>query len=297
MSNPNRPEFERQRYWQGQTLRSRDLNDQLAVEDEMRWWHNRALHQAYGVVKGLEVSVPLNNRRCVSPGIAYDCYGRELRLLSPTFVADHEATGKEVWTLLIRYRERSRTCDQLGSPLSQEVEFIWKLSCQVNIRDGVPIKEISASGDETFLPPNSRPLARPLIERGSTVAGKTDWRSWNVILPNEASAHGIEVSIDTSVAGFTNTPCYFAWLHGGLFSRPWPRIASEGGGFSRFPVDPNFSFFVIDRITEVEPARFTFSLRINLWNIFQQEDPLSFARHSLYVCWLGLQTQDTTQDY
>src|SRR5690606_23425466 len=47
--------WERQRYWHGQLLRSTDLGDQLVQEAQLRWWHNRAIHNAYGVVAGLVV--------------------------------------------------------------------------------------------------------------------------------------------------------------------------------------------------------------------------------------------------
>src|SRR5262245_45150861 len=54
-------EPERFRYWQGQMLRSRDFNDQTARAAEMRWWHNRAIHRAFGVCLGLEISAILGN--------------------------------------------------------------------------------------------------------------------------------------------------------------------------------------------------------------------------------------------
>ena len=49
MSQTEKRKLERVRYWQGQMLRSRDFNDMHAVEEQRRWWHNRALHNAYGV--------------------------------------------------------------------------------------------------------------------------------------------------------------------------------------------------------------------------------------------------------
>jgi hypothetical protein len=49
-------ELQRLRYWQGQMLRSRDLRDQVATEAQLRWWHNRALHNVFGVASGFEVT-------------------------------------------------------------------------------------------------------------------------------------------------------------------------------------------------------------------------------------------------
>src|SRR5262249_23851380 len=56
-STPEQRDLERLRYWQGQMLRSRDFRDQAAQQAELRWWHNRALHNAYGVVAGLGVTL------------------------------------------------------------------------------------------------------------------------------------------------------------------------------------------------------------------------------------------------
>src|SRR6266567_1684368 len=78
-------ELQRLRYWQGQLLRSRDFNDQTAIDGQLRAWHNRALHNVFGVSTGLSV-VPLPPQGGalmalrVSPGVAYDCFGRLLIL-------------------------------------------------------------------------------------------------------------------------------------------------------------------------------------------------------------------------
>ena len=50
------PEIERFQYWEGQRLRSRDFRDQIAVEAQLRWWHNRALHGVFGVRYGFHIS-------------------------------------------------------------------------------------------------------------------------------------------------------------------------------------------------------------------------------------------------
>jgi hypothetical protein len=53
---PGGPDLERHLFWRGQHLLARDLNDLGAGEDERLWWHNRAIHDAYGVVFGLAVA-------------------------------------------------------------------------------------------------------------------------------------------------------------------------------------------------------------------------------------------------
>ena len=51
-------ELQRLRYWQGQKLLSRDFRDQVSYESELRWWHNRALHNAYGQNSGERIKIP-----------------------------------------------------------------------------------------------------------------------------------------------------------------------------------------------------------------------------------------------
>ena len=44
---------------EGDLLRAHDLNAGLASEDELRWWHNRAFHEPYGIALGLSVTIVL----------------------------------------------------------------------------------------------------------------------------------------------------------------------------------------------------------------------------------------------
>ena len=46
------PRIERFRHRPYETVRSADLNDQLASHEALLAWHNRALHSTYGVVTG-----------------------------------------------------------------------------------------------------------------------------------------------------------------------------------------------------------------------------------------------------
>ena len=79
-------EMQRLKYWQGQKLLSRDFRDQTSYEAQLRWWHNRALHNAYGVSYGFAVTL-LDTRVRIDCGVAYDCYGRELVLQQPRELA------------------------------------------------------------------------------------------------------------------------------------------------------------------------------------------------------------------
>jgi len=58
-------ELSRLRYGQGQTVRSSDFREKHRVEGEVRAWHNRGMHDAYGVAAGvlggLKVELSPNN--------------------------------------------------------------------------------------------------------------------------------------------------------------------------------------------------------------------------------------------
>src|ERR1700682_746080 len=101
-----RRDLERLSYWQGQMLRSRDFRDDAAFEAQRRWWHNRALHSAFGVSYGLHVTVDSSTGEMiltVGCGLAYDCFGRELILRQDrTAPPPQHATATTAQTLLIQ---------------------------------------------------------------------------------------------------------------------------------------------------------------------------------------------------
>jgi hypothetical protein len=306
--NPGGPELERPLFWRGQRLESRDLNDVGAGQDERQWWHNRAVHDAYGVVAGLAVGpdtkAPPSLR--VQPGLAYDGYGRELVLLETTRVAPPATAGRKpvgAWVLLLRARAEDaagcRCAGVLGPP---RAELVWQRAARAGVADGVPLArgswgrdggELFFRRDEDFRPLRARPFARPRVGRGETPPGATAWRPWTeIVAPVGTSARlmttarGIEVTIDTSAAGFTRTPCYFAWLQGGLWQLahrlaltvPLPRITREGRDELTFSLwDPTAQgTTLLSRAASDTGAAALARL-------------LSLARQRLYVCWLGIE--------
>src|SRR5712692_10775952 len=240
MSTPNQVELERLRYWQGQRLRARDFRDQTAIEAQLRWWHNRALHNAFGVSLGLAVSPVLVSGQLtavrVTCGLAYDCFGRQL-ILQETREIPVPATPSQgnqratKMTLLMRYKEAAQfprrndlamACPPCsGSLFQEEPDFVWQLGDRVQVTDGVPLARVSydnqlAVFDQQFAAPISRPLARPHLASGATIPEHTVWEPWLIELSERPFPIGAQTKVDTSAAGFTRTPCYFAWLQGSL---------------------------------------------------------------------------------
>ncbi len=312
MSSLCQLELQRVRYWQGQALRSRDFNDQLAIEAQRRWWHNRALHNAFGVSFGLQTSSVLNEQKVmtavrVTCGVAYDCFGRELILRSTREVpVPAMPPNVNAMTLLIRYKDAAQfpqTREIAGacigpnfSPFQEQSELVWKPSHTVEIQDGVPLARVNnnpPSLDSEFAPALSRPLARPRIASGATIPGNTPWKLWTIQgTKAESIKLGFEVEIDTSAAGFTQVPCYFAWLQGPLwnqirgefFPAPFAHIdAASIKGFTFRLWMPHLD--IPSLITRRKTTNENFATEF-----------LTFAqRQKLFVCWLGIQS-DLIQD-
>ncbi len=222
-------QLERTRYWQGQMFQSRDLQGQVATDLQLRWWHNRALHQAYGVAFGYE-AVPLQDGYILhgfefAPGVAYDCFGRALVLLRHQKVLLPENPQRLPLTLVVRYRETADfpnprltdgvcpTCCE-DSMAEEHPEFVWALA-DPSPAMGVPLARVIYN-EKTRLPEvntsfvlmTTEPLARPYLAAGSTLPGSTPWKLWSTA----DRVLGFETLVDTSSAGFSQTPCYFACL-------------------------------------------------------------------------------------
>lgn len=299
----DRPELQRLRYWQGQTLRSRDFRDQMAGEAQLRWWHNRALHNAYGIVAGFEVFKDEQNGKSVTirRGLAYDCFGRELILTADTsFPLPTEPVPDARMTLLARYRdtrefprkyEMTAACAPNPACSGDRLEFLWKQTDRVEVRDGVPLYWLPENETLKSARPLARALARPHIASGATIPGNTNWELWSepVGAEEEEMDLGFQVGVDTSAAGFTEVPCYFAWLQGALWS---PSMSSDF-----FPV----LFEHID-----SPSTTGFIFRIWMPNLPVLDDETNkkfvsrfpeFARkRELFICWLGIQPENNAHE-
>src|SRR5262249_12580071 len=75
-----------------------------------------------------------------------------------------------------------------------------------------------------FVRPVSRPFAWPRPGSSAKPEGETAWQPWSesVSLAGESFTPvpvGMQVTVDTSAAGFTETACYFGWLSGTLWDR------------------------------------------------------------------------------
>ena len=259
-------ELERLRYWQGQTLRSRDARDQARFDARRRQLHNRAVHSAEGVAFGLAVQRIDGDpsRRRVACGVAYDCWGRELLLQRSR---DIQLPTDASW-LILRYRQVSAGSSCCGHSdlgcvgdesllLDRDVELVW-----VPVESFEPVRGVALAKftdgdlDPAFRPPQARPLARPRLARGQTVRGNTPWEPWIVDEPDgqgglRQKVVGVQTHIDTSAAGFTRTPCYLAAID----APAWDVATAEfAPAFFPHVADPSVDGFTF-RLLMVETTR------------------------------------------
>ncbi len=291
-SNQQR-ELERTRYWQGQMLRSGDFRGQAATDLSLRWWHNRALHNAYGVALGYAIAGDTGTGSLrgviLQPGVAYDVFGRALVLQRKHTVPLPSNVTAFPITLLVRYRETGDYPDRRqteGVCLSccredldeEQPEFVWTSADPPDPSYGVPLARVKPNsqrlpdldlGFETIL---SAPLAGPYLAGGSTIPGATLWKPWKAI----ARVQALETVVDTSSAGFQRTPCYFASLEG-----------ADG-----LAAAPNMVF---THIAFPRPDRFVFRILCPIGSLVGQireiAAPPPPPLPKFYVCWLGCEAQ------
>lgn len=284
-SNFDKRNLERQRHWQGEGLRAGDFNDQSANDAQLRWWHNRAVHNAYGVADGFEVRRAANTVK-VSAGIAYDMFGRELVLLHDR---DFDLTDKADMTLLVRYNADAKTRQGACRASRGEAELVWKQSSEVRVVDGVPlayIKNIEASEsivapvtDSLFRLRRTTTEARPRIVTGSTVPRGTAWQSW--VNKDQELTYGLKVKVDTTAGGFVNIPlCLFAWLQ-------WPATTNETDEQRTFRYGLQAKLQFTEYVTDVTTDSFLFRIRPQ-----QEHNRLTqiLKTMQVHVYWLAIES-------
>ena len=226
----DRMDLYRLQYREGQLLQSRDLSDQVESEAQLRWWHNRAVHHAYGIAQGLEVTKATDTTVSIKPGLAYDCLGRPLWLQAEVEIPlprRHEGRSEKLvlvihWLEAEHHVENSRDdsgcIKKTGANFTPSIstQLAWKTQRDFSIRDGVAIAtlELNLSAKRSILIHegihHARPDRHPYVVNGTTILGHTAWKVWKEPLSDGMTSWGVQVRVDTSAAGFTGHPLYVA---------------------------------------------------------------------------------------
>jgi hypothetical protein len=256
------PQLERPAFFEGQQLGPDDLEVIYQYHRELRWLHNRALHN-WGIAVGFTVTGAKGERTVtVAPGYGIDCEGRDLLLSEVETLAVPAIAGSGgpvTYYLTASYLEdqnlvvsenRLGVCTGPGAVRRAERPRLrWQRPMDLNptsrYRRGLDLilatigvescvlAAAASSADRRY----ALPETRPFIAAGATPEGATDWS----FLPG---ASGVETVVDTSSAGFGRTPVYLAHLVGTRAQISQNRILD---GFSSVvsPSSTGFTFRVV----------------------------------------------------
>lgn len=250
---------ERLQFFDGQRLFASDLQGIEAFNREMRWLHNRSLHQP-GVGSGFAVYGKKGDRTVtIGPGYAIDARGREIVLTEtpldplPIPPVAAETDGRSVfYDLAVSYPDdedleesefREGICESRGVVRLREAPVLCWIRLQrdehnnllvqsptlkARILEGLAITLARIevlncrleSDVSTAERRNARPTLQPQVAAGSEAPhwefpGAAPEVSLTVAV-EQPSVTGItiEADIDTSAAGFVNTPQYTARISG-----------------------------------------------------------------------------------
>jgi hypothetical protein len=225
------PSLQRPSFFDGQRLLAADLNRTQSFHRELRWLHNRSLHN-WGIAFGYEVTGKRKQRTVtIQPGYALDCQGRELILAErqemaiPAVAGD--ADGNAVtYYLTASYTEdadltpemRAGICDTAGAVRRPERPIIRWQDPNEGYRFGldvvlasIEVKQCQLASDASgAVRRDAIPEQQPYIFAGQTAQGETKWRLW----PNASKPIGVASTVSTTIAGFRSTPQYQAHVIG-----------------------------------------------------------------------------------
>lgn len=241
--NNSFPLLQRPAFFDGQRLTASDLEAAQRYHRELRWLHNRSLHN-WGIAFGYAVSGKRGDRTVtVQPGYAFDCNGRELILFEAMTLTIPAVAGgfggqPATYYLTASYVEdadlspetRSGACNTSGAVRRPETAGIqWRRVDEINagihvilalvqIKNCQLFADVSSSGRRDALP-----AQQPFIASGQTQARETEWRLWPESPedaegnPIPSSVHvflGVVTTVPTTNAGFRTPPRYQAHVVG-----------------------------------------------------------------------------------
>jgi hypothetical protein len=169
----------RLRHRDRERLAGDDLRRDVADPTELQWWHNRSVHDGFGLVSGMETGfIPAGSEVLVqvASGLAYDAYGRPLairRRMSVEIPAQpRRRSRRSSAVLLLRApAEDPWAVPKPGSAARSDrgPELCWVDGLGVSIRDGVPLACLTAV-ELAALPALSGPLPDRLAYSAATKA-------------------------------------------------------------------------------------------------------------------------------
>jgi hypothetical protein len=220
------PELERIVFYQGELLTADDLTTQDSNNRELRWLHNRSLHN-WGIGFGLDVQGSRGATSVtVNPGYAVDIQGREIILSNPVqqpipAVPGESSGAPAIYYVVANYvddadepvaEQRSAAACAAGGAvrLSNAPAILWKTMAQLSHGIDVVLGQVSIQN--CVLSQGVSGVARRYaasgsgfaIQAGQTPAKDLFWKLWQ---PGGVN-FGFTADVDTSAAKFQSTPHY-----------------------------------------------------------------------------------------
>ncbi|XXT18835.1 hypothetical protein WME94_52270 [Sorangium sp. So ce429] len=270
--------IDRVQFADGQRLLASDLQTLEEYQREMRWLHNRSLHQP-GVASGFAVRGEKGAPALViEPGYAIDALGRELVLAEPHTepvppVAGDGAGNPVLFDLTVSYSATLPEAERRGVPCSnathavrlQELPvFCWvrvgspdagSLRRQIESGERILLARVEVLNCQLHQPVsiaqrrNAKPSLHPYVF--AACCSEVDWE----IEDDQVGVHGIRLrpknGVSTKVAGFRTAPHYFASL------RDAHKIQIQRHGSQHTVPIETFA-----EISNPQPERFDFSVLI-----------------------------------
>lgn len=226
------PNTDRPLWFPGQLLTADDLTTAQDLDTGLRRLHHRMLH-GWGIASGLTVAGRRGQAEVdIGAGYALDRVGRELvvpdRLPMPVPpVAGGPDGGPRPFALVLRWTDdedaavvdRPGSCGTRGAVRRSDAPTLsWVAPGSVRAGLDIVLAEIRVQSCRLVDPPDPtrrrllNPPPTPYTATGLTVAGETDWR---VVADHGGAPWGLAVTVDTSEAGFGDTPSYLARIAGG----------------------------------------------------------------------------------
>jgi hypothetical protein len=214
----------RVRFEQGRLLAAADLRADVAFESTLRERHVRAIHDSWGIALGYSLAIDAFGMGVfVGPGVGYDRCGRAL--VSDTTVHVPAANNDGPVLLVVRPPDPMPGCP--GPVDRHQVGWRWRTPGGVG-DDEVALARFSS--DAGTLSDLDLTVRRGAVRRRNrrVATGVHRQEGW---FPDQA------IEVDTTAAGFTRTPFYFATLVATAATQelfgprpgvlgPWPHLHS-----------------------------------------------------------------------
>ncbi len=300
------PLLERPAFFDGQRLTAADLTTVQRFHRELRWLHNRSLHN-WGIAFGYAVTGVRKGRTVyIQPGYALDCQGRELILNTATTlaipaVADDGAGAPKIYYLTVAYADdadltpetRTGACGTAGAVRRPEQPLLRWQDPNAGYRYGLDVVLASIQVQNCQLAADvsgverrdAVPAQQPYIAAGQSEAGATAWSLW----PNTETPVGVRATIATTVAGFRTPPRYQAHVMGERVIPPDNSTETPGSVFDGYAQVTNATATGFDLIVLLPVGRIGNFLLNPVVNSVLLERLNNKEELGWFVVWMGIE--------